>query len=87
MQRQGGSQLLFIKRMCKLNKKSGNKRIDPKLDVRASCCGHGKYPMTIVCHIKPANYFLELISQQAIQRKIRFYKRDKEGYFYIPETL
>ena len=49
------------------------------------CCGHGKYPMTIV--VKDVVGVYELISGKSIPRKTRFYLKDKEGFYYIPETL
>ena len=49
------------------------------------CCGHGKYPMTIV--VKDVVGVYELISGKPIPRKKRFYLKDKEGFYYIPETL
>ena len=57
-------------------------------NVVACCCGHGKYPMTIVKVMGFANYpyFLEIVSGKVIPRKKKFYKKDKEGYYYIPET-
>ena len=54
--------------------------------ILACCCGHRKYPMTIVYNI-PAIGTFELFSGKLITRKSKFYKRDKEGYYYIPETL
>lgn len=53
------------------------------------CCGHGKYPMTIVCknrRRKEMNHF-ELISGLDLPRRRKFYKKDSEGYYYIPEVL
>ena len=65
----------------------------PNFIVLACCCGHGKYPMTIIVkdiEIKEnsiyANTF-DLISGKPIRRKKRFYIKDKQGYYYIPETL
>ena len=52
----------------------------------ACCCGHGKYPMTIVCE-SPHGKHLEIVSDEYIDKKTRFYKKDKQGYYYIPETL
>lgn len=51
------------------------------------CCGHGKYPMTIVVKKNYGNteFNLELLSGKQIPRKKRFYKRDKEGHYFIPE--
>lgn len=84
--------------MCKVNLKNGNKRIDPcmrnivrNLQLRgiktlACCCGHGKYPMTLVVEglvFCPT----EIFSNKTIVRKTRFYKKDKEGRYFIPEVL
>ena len=55
------------------------------IDTRASCCGHGKYPMTIVIWDGADGYF-EIISGTKIPRKKKFYKKDKQGYYYIPEV-
>jgi hypothetical protein len=82
--------------MCKWSK-HGDTRIDPCMrrlikylnmffdKPVACCCGHGKYPMTIVVKLK---YFgtIELLSGAKIPRKTRFYKRDKSGVYYIPEA-
>ena len=89
--------------MCKLNKKSGNRRIDPcirdyikminkillpKYETKASCCGHKKYPKTIVVGLKKGGeYCFELLTGKMIKRKKRFYKKDKQGYYYIPEVI
>lgn len=66
----------------------------------ASCCGHGKYPMTILIKGKPNNGLFrnpfakdakdivqDLVSGLIIPRKKRFYVKDKEGYYYIPEVV
>ena len=48
----------------------------------ASCCGHGKYPMTIVCKNRgrEKNNHFELISGlDNISRKRKFYKKDSES--------
>ena len=87
------------KKMCKLNKKSGLKRIDPcikelvknlkKLGVRtlSSCCGHGKYPSTLVVDIGFSKILpLEIFSGIQLEGKKYFYKKDKQGYYYIPEV-
>ena len=55
--------------------------------VVACCCGHGKYPMTIVAKfnndIQP---YVEIVSGISIPRKRNFYKKDKQGYYFIPEV-
>lgn len=86
--------------MCKLDKKNNSRRIDPcmvqvilnlkELKVRtlACCCGHGKYPMSIIVDIGADMVVpLEIFSNKVIERRKRFYKKDKRGYYYIPETL
>ncbi len=76
--------------MCKVNIKSGDTRIDPCMKpilkhihgyIVACCCGHGKYPMTIIKKMGFYNdpYNLEIISGKVIPRKRRFYKRDKKA--------
>ena len=55
-------------------------------DTRGCCCGHGRYPMTVVCRTKTGRHY-DLISGVDIPRKKRYYVRDKEGYFYIPEVV
>jgi len=53
-----------------------------------SCCGHGRYPLSIVYKASPAvNEYYELMSGQRIMRTRNFYKKDKDGFFYIPEAL
>ena len=51
------------------------------------CCGHGhkNYPTTIVCKGVNRNY--ELFSNITIPRTRNFYKRDEQGYYYIPEVI
>ena len=52
--------------------------------ILACCCGHGKYPMTIIF---TAGYgIFDLVSGKDIPRKRNFYKKDKQGYYYIPEV-
>jgi hypothetical protein len=85
--------------MCNVKKYHGtsNTRIDEcmewvgyinqkNLKVVACCCGHGKYPMTIVVK-NHLGHTWELISNKIIPRKRNFYKRDKQGYYFIPETI
>ena len=84
--------------MCKWNK-WGDTRIDPcmrkliqnlnarfKKGVRTvgCCCGHGKYPMTIVIDFGYGNF--EIIHGKTIPRKKKIYKRDKQGVYYVPEV-
>lgn len=98
--------------MCKFNPKSGLKRIDPcmrtlvkLLDyyisargvrVVACCCGHKKYPMSILIKGKDGSKMFnrftkylvqDLVSGKIIPRKKKFYKKDKQGYYYIPEVV
>lgn len=52
----------------------------------ASCCGHSKYIMSVVCQVNKT-LIIDLISGAIIPRTRRFYKRDKQGYYYIPEAI
>jgi len=52
----------------------------------ACCCGHGKYPMTIVVRYASGR-IREILSGTDIPRTRRFYKKDKDGFYYIPETI
>lgn len=54
------------------------------LRLKACCCGHNKYPITIVFQAIDDNYY-ELLSGIRIPRTRNFYKKDKQGYYYIPE--
>lgn len=51
-----------------------------------SCCGHGKYPISIVCK-SPFGFNIDICSGKIIPRKRKFYRMDKEGYYYIPEVV
>jgi hypothetical protein len=51
-----------------------------------SCCGHGRYPLSII-YKTAMNEYYELISGQRIMRTRNFYKKDKDGFYYIPEAL
>lgn len=51
--------------------------------VLASCCGHSRYPLTIVVLGGAGIY--ELLTGIPIPRARRFYRRDRKGFYYIPE--
>ncbi len=51
----------------------------------ACCCGHDKYSMSIICKWEGVN--IDIISYKEIPRKKKFYKKDKQGYYYIPELI
>jgi len=57
-------------------------------NVVGCCCGHGRYPLTVVCknNARETNNHYDLISGKDIPRSKRYYIRDKKGYFYIPEV-
>ena len=87
--------------MCKFNPKNEGRRIDPcmKLLIKSlndsgcktlsCCCGHGRYPASIIvdAYVTSSLAKLEIFSGIFIFRKKRFYKRDKQGYYYIPEVI
>ena len=59
--------------------------LDKKYKTIGCCCGHGKYNITIIVQNKYGTN-LELFSGKIIPRKRNFYRRDKNGYYYIPEV-
>lgn len=52
--------------------------------VVSCCCGHGKYPITIVMENSEGTHW-DLLTGIIIPRKRRFYRKDSKGYYYIPE--
>jgi len=88
--------------MCKVKAyhKTSNTRIDKCMrhlcgfiekhtvyKVKACCCGHNKYPATLVIHMIGFDTLIEVFSNTIIRRARNIYKRDKEGYYYIPEII
>ena len=59
----------------------------------ACCCGHRKYQPSLILkkirNIKGGtkDMFIDVFSRECINRKKRFYIKDKQGYYYIPETV
>ena len=60
--------------------------LDPEIDTLGSCCGHGRYSMSIV-YRNSKGEIRDMISGALIPRKKRFYKKDKDGYYFIPEAV
>ena len=52
----------------------------------ACCCGHGRYPPTIVIEDSDGNN-REIFSDIVIPRKRLFYHKDEDGYYFITEVL
>lgn len=53
---------------------------------KACCCGHnGRYHMTIVAWDHNLMENVEIMSMKVIRKKRKFYKKDRDGYYYIPE--
>ena len=86
--------------MCKFNPKNNSRFIDPcmkeeikKLKEQGSraiscCCGHGKYEKTIILRLCKGGVDggMEYFTGIFIPRKRRFYKKDKQGVYFIPEV-
>jgi hypothetical protein len=51
----------------------------------ACCCGHGRYKRTIIFRTTDGRA-VEYYSGQTIPRKKRFYVRDKDQVFFVPEV-
>ncbi len=89
--------------MCKFNPKNDARRIDPcmrylikalnehGIETLGCCCGHGKYSMTIVYRYKSKDSMngniYDFCTGWGIPRETKFYKKDKQGYYYIPEVI
>lgn len=84
--------------MCKFNPKNDGRFLDPcireeikVLNKRgivtlACCCGHGIYPKTIVVRYSLNDMPYEMHIKEYLPRKKKFYKKDKQGVYYIPEV-
>ncbi len=88
--------------MCKWNK-WGDTRIDPCMrdcikminrillpiyETKSCCCGHGIHSKTVVIGLKKGGeQCFELFTGKIIPRKKKFYKKDKQGVYYIPEVI
>ena len=59
-----------------------------KLTTLASCCGHEIYNSTIVVRDKGGNIF-EYYSNKLLgpKKRNRYYKKDNNGFYYIPEII
>lgn len=57
---------------------------NPYFKIVACCCGHSVYERTIIVQNK--NLIWDLVSGQHIPRKRNFYKRDRQGLYFIPEV-
>jgi len=72
-------------RLDKCMKKLIKNLNDYGIETVACCCGHGWYPMTIL--IRENGVVRDVFSNAIIPRKRRFYVRDKDGIYYVPESL
>lgn len=87
--------------MCKFKNNAKRSRIDecmktfienlegilhPSFKIVACCCGHRKYPTTIIVKCWSSKKIIEIVKGIVIPRKRKFYKRDNQGYYYIPEV-
>lgn len=59
---------------------------DTPLKTLGACCGHYKYQATIIVKNNDGKIF-ELMSGKNIPRKKRFYVKDKNGLYFVPETI
>ncbi len=63
-----------------------------KFEIKMSCCGHGKYSKTLIVQNRGSKYHFEWFSGTSLYGTKRtdsrepFYKRDQEGFYYIPEV-
>jgi len=84
--------------MCKFVNNAKHSRIDKcmknliknlnlytNLNIKACCCGHNKYPMSIIINFDEE--MIDLFSGKIIPRTRNFYIKDKKGYYFIPEVV
>lgn len=68
-----------------------NKYFGDDVEILACCCGHGKYNMSLIIkeyHPNGKSFLIwDWCSGKYIPRAKKFYKKDKQGYYFIPETL
>ena len=56
-----------------------------------SCCGHGKYPKTFIVRNRATRHVfdwysgIDLTKSGRARKKQPYYKKDTEGYYFIPE--
>ncbi len=55
------------------------------IETKGCCCGHGRYPMTIV--VEANGKLIEIVSGKTINRTRRFYLTDSDGLYFVPETI
>lgn len=60
--------------------------LEGQLKTILSCCGHDKYPATIIVRNKKGEIFEFFTRKKLIkQKRHRYYKRDVEGYYFVPQ--
>lgn len=85
--------------MCQFDPKNDSRWIDPcmvnligflkerGIETVACCCGHGIYPMTILVRTGEPGVTREICHNITFHgRKKRFYRKDEDGVYYIPEV-
>lgn len=55
-------------------------------EILASCCGHGRYPLTLIVRDRATGAVRDLISGAVIPRRRNSYRRDRKGFYYLPEA-
>lgn len=67
-------------------------RFKEKFEMLMSCCGHGKYSKTLIVRNRFSGSCFEWFSNTHLEGTKRadsrepFYKRDSDGYYFIPEV-
>lgn len=68
-----------------------NSSYDGKFKTLLSCCGHGKYPSTIVVKNTRSQVIFDWFSGKILENyykkgkiRNRFYQKDTEGYYFVP---
>ena len=63
-----------------------NTELSNKIKTLGCCCGHGKYPKTIVVKDLLTGINYEYFTKKIIRRSRNLYYKDNEGIFHLPEV-
>jgi hypothetical protein len=85
--------------MCEFDPKNDSRYIDPcmvklidylrahGIETVSCCCGHGKYPPSVIVRTVRPEFTMEIFSGILFEgRKKRYYRKDAQGVYHIPEA-
>lgn len=57
------------------------------IDTLMCCCGHGKYPPSVIVRTDYGETILEIFSGEILDEGRTYYKIDEDGLYYIPKLV